>query len=202
MLTMPERIKERLIDGVPVITILNEEEMHVVIDLLDNQIVNGDWLVEYGCEKGVSYTVICMEDTFSIENNIKAIGQFVKNAYESQDTGWWIGIIPLKDWEHTIKDREMLKQLDPPEKLLVFTYEYMDEDGNTTVPNPMLCWTTPIEFCKRLVNMGRLSGINIISKYILRKDLEARPTMPFVSDFVREAFNIAPYRYWKGKQNG
>jgi hypothetical protein len=196
---IPKDVARRLVSGMPSIIIVDEEDLEPVIKMIKLCVLEGDWLIEFGDEgKSVDYVTLHMNNSVWRDACIDAMRQFVARVTDTDDwSEWWIAIMPLRDWKSTTGAEKKLEQAAPPDKLEVFTYEYCDE-----VINPMFNWTTPLALCKRLVDMGSLNNVNIVSRYILRKDLEARPTMPFVSDYVREAFNIAPYRYWKGKQNG
>lgn len=195
--------QRRIVGGMPSISILCDGDAEMVSQLIRNQIIDGEWLVEYIVDgTSVEYDILNMSSLANINEIVWKINRFAK---EREENGWteddWIGLSPLQSWFSTFEREETQKRLEPPYRLLVFSYENVDEQGNSTVPNPMLSWTTAEQFCRRLVNMPNLNGINVVSRYILRDELEARPTMPFVSDYVREVFNIAPYRYWKGKQD-
>lgn len=192
---IPKEANRRIVEGMPNFAIVCETDADIVVAMLKAQLLEGDWLVEFSSD-GTSTDYFVMNGVYGTEEAIRKIEVFMKEVSNFDDYNeWWIGFIPLLDWAHTPDEHEG----EFPEKLTVYTYEVWDEElQRWCVSN--FNWTTGEALAKRLTAVS-LEGRNIISKVMLRKDLVERPMQPFVSDHVRKAFGIAPYRYWK-KQKG
>lgn len=81
----------------------------------------------------------------------------------------------------------------------VYTYEVLDEEtGNWEYSN--LNWTTGDALAKVLSDIGDMKGKRVISRYISADELVANPTMPFVSDYVRESIGLSK-GYWHYKKH-
>lgn len=194
---IPDKAKRRLVSGMPAITVMSYEDCLLLCELISQHVLDGEWLIEYGRDgESEDYEILDMNSVGGRESVKFNILVFAKETAWDND---WLGVIPLQGWDETFDREEKEKRLEPPDKLTVYTYDEYNQDSiGWCISN--FNFTTGDALAKRLSMYGSLDGKRVVSKVVTREAMLENPMMPFMSDYVREAFNIAPYHYWKDRK--